>query len=52
MPTYLAIDVGTDRLAAGIVDDLGEVLVRDRVATPPRDMSLIATGVKRVTRGP
>lgn len=38
MPTYLAIDVGTDRLAAGIVDDLGEVLVRDRVATPPRDM--------------
>lgn len=38
MPSFLAIDVGTDRLAAGIVDDLGEVLVRDRVATPPRDM--------------
>jgi glucokinase len=34
----LAIDVGTERLAAGIVDDLGEVLVRDRVATPPRDV--------------
>ncbi len=38
MPAFLAIDVGTERLAAGIVDDLGEVLVRDRVATPPRDV--------------
>ena len=38
VPTYLALDVGTDRLAAGIVDDVGEVLVRDRVATPPRDV--------------
>lgn len=38
MPTYLAIDVATDRLAAGIVDDRGEVVVRDRVTTPPRDM--------------
>ncbi|MFV0309731.1 MAG: ROK family protein [Desertimonas sp.] len=38
MATYLAIDAGTDRLAAGLVDDLGEVLVRDRVATPPRDV--------------
>jgi len=35
---YLAIDVGTERLAAGIVDGLGEVVVRDRVATPPRDV--------------
>lgn len=35
---YLAIDVGTDRLAAGVVDDDGEVVVRDRVATPPRDV--------------
>ena len=35
---YLAIDVGGERLAAGIVDGLGEVLVRDRVATPPRDV--------------
>lgn len=38
MAAYLAIDVGTDRLAAGIVDDSGEVLLRDRVATPPRDV--------------
>ena len=38
MATYLAIDVGTDRLAAGVVDEAGEVIVRDRVATPPRDV--------------
>ena len=38
MPTYLAIDVGTDRLAAGVVDETGDVVVRDRVATPPRDV--------------
>ena len=38
MPTYLAIDVGTDRLSAGVVDETGEVVVRDRVATPPRDV--------------
>ncbi len=38
MTTYLAIDVGNDRLAAGIVDDAGSVVVRDRVATPPRDV--------------
>ncbi len=36
--TYLAIDVGHDRLAAGVVNDYGEVLVRDRVATPQRDV--------------
>jgi glucokinase len=36
--TYLAIDVGHDRLAAGVVNDHGEVLVRDRVATPHRDV--------------
>lgn len=35
--SYLAIDVGHDRLAAGVVNDRGEVLVRDRVATPHRD---------------
>ncbi len=35
---YLAIDVGHDRLAAGIVNDYGEVLVRDRIATPARDV--------------
>ena len=35
---YLAIDVGHDRLAAGVVNDYGEVVVRDRVATPARDV--------------
>lgn len=34
---YLAIDIGHDRLAAGVVNDFGEVLVRDRVATPARE---------------
>lgn len=38
VPTYLAIDVGTDRLAAGVVDGEGEIVVRDRVATPSRDV--------------
>jgi glucokinase len=38
VPAYLAIDVGNDRLAAGVVDDEGSVIVRDRVATPPRDV--------------
>jgi glucokinase len=36
--TYLAIDIGGSKLTAGIVDDDGVVLVRDRVATPPRDV--------------
>jgi glucokinase len=36
--TYLAIDVGPVRLAAGVVDDAGEAIVRDRVAAPPRDI--------------
>lgn len=36
--TYVAIDVANDRLAAGIVDDAGEVVVRDRVTTPLRDV--------------
>lgn len=35
---YLAIDVGGTKLAVGIVSDTGEVLVRDRVATPVRDV--------------
>lgn len=33
---YLAIDIGASRLAAGVVDADGLVLVRDRVATPAR----------------
>jgi glucokinase len=35
---YLAVDVGGARLAAGVVDDAGAVVVRDRVATPTRDV--------------
>ena len=35
---HLAIDVGGTKLAVGIVSDTGEVLVRDRVATPARDV--------------
>ena len=31
---YLAIDVGSAKLAAGVVDEKGEVLVRDRISTP------------------
>jgi predicted NBD/HSP70 family sugar kinase len=38
MASYLAIDVGTVRLVAGVVDDAGEAIVRDRVTTPPRDV--------------
>jgi len=38
MASYLAIDVGTDRLAAGVVDETGAVVVRDRVTTPQRDV--------------
>ena len=30
--------MANDRLAAGVVDELGEVIVRDRVTTPPRDV--------------
>jgi glucokinase len=35
-PRYLAIDLGVSRLAAGVVDDDGRILVRDRVTTPAR----------------
>ena len=34
----LAIDIGGTKLAAGIVDGAGAVLVRDRVPTPARDV--------------
>ncbi|HWM18294.1 MAG TPA: ROK family protein [Ilumatobacteraceae bacterium] len=34
--TYLAIDLSVTRLAAGVVDDAGKLIVRDRVATPSR----------------
>lgn len=42
-PGYLAIDVGISRLAAGIVDLDGEVVVRDRVATPARNVWPVLT---------
>ncbi len=35
---YLAIDLGPTRLAAGVLDPTGEVVVRDRVATPARNV--------------
>jgi glucokinase len=35
---YLALDIGSAKLAAGVVDDGGRVLVRDRVPTPPREV--------------
>ena len=42
-PGYLAIDLGASRLAAGIVDLDGEVIVRDRVATPARNVWPVLT---------
>ena len=35
---FVAIDLGPSRLAAGIVDRDGEVVVRDRLATPARNV--------------
>ena len=35
---FLAIDLGASRLAAAIVDPEGDVVVRDRVATPARSV--------------
>lgn len=35
---YLAVDVGSSKLSAAVVGDRGEVLVRDRVPTPARDV--------------
>ena len=35
---YLAVDVGGTKLAAGVVDDSGRILVRDRLLTPLRDV--------------
>ncbi|CAB4364317.1 MAG: ROK family protein [Actinobacteria bacterium] len=46
---YLAIDVGGAKLAAAIVSEHGEVLVRDRIATPPREVwPALARLAKRV----
>jgi glucokinase len=43
IPGYLAIDRGASRLAAGIVDQDGEVVLRDRVATPARNVWPVLT---------
>ena len=40
---FLAIDLGASRLAAAIVDADGDVVVRDRVATPPRSVWPVLT---------
>jgi glucokinase len=46
---YLAIDIGGTKLTAGIVDENGAVLIRDRVPTPTRDVwQALARLVRRV----
>ncbi len=46
---FLAIDIGGTKLTAGIIDEMGAVLVRDRVPTPSRDVwPAVARLVKRV----
>lgn len=35
---YLAVNIGGTRLAAAVVDDNGDVLIRDRVKTPVKDV--------------
>ena len=35
---FLALDVGASKLSAAVVDQHGEILVRDRVPTPARDV--------------
>ena len=35
---YLAVNIGGTRLAAAIVDDVGQVLIRDRIKTPVKDV--------------
>lgn len=46
---YLAIDIGGTKLTAGVVDDRGTVVVRDRVPTPSRDVwQALAILVRRV----
>ncbi len=48
-PCFLAIDIGSDKLAAAIVGEHAEILVRDRIATPQRDVwTAIGRLAKRV----
>lgn len=35
---YLAIELGSSRMAVGVLDDTGEIVVRDRLVTPPRNV--------------
>lgn len=35
---YLAVDIGSTKLSAAVVGDRGDVLVRDRIQTPARDV--------------
>src|SRR4051794_40060355 len=35
---FLAVDIGGTKLAAAVVDEDGRVVVRDRVATPQREV--------------
>lgn len=35
---YLAVIIGGTRLSAGVVDEQGQVVVRDRIGTPQRDV--------------
>jgi glucokinase len=44
---YLAIDLGATRLAAGVVDGSGTVVVRDRIATPTRNVWPTLVGLVR-----
>jgi glucokinase len=46
---YLGIDIGGTKLAAGVVDENAQILVRDRVPTPTRDVwPAVMRLVKRV----
>ena len=47
MGTYLAIDAYY-LFVAGVVDDTGEAIVRDRVATPSRNVWLLHGLIRRV----
>lgn len=48
-PGILAVDIGGNKLAAGVVSPTGEVMLRDRVPTPSRDPWTPMSGlIKRV----
>ncbi len=43
--SYLAIDLGAQRLAAGVVDSNGDLIIRDRVAAPSRHAWPVLAGL-------